>query len=377
MFKHCLKFGVALIVVGTLFSCSKDAGPMEFPAPEVSVTVVEQKDLPVYIESFGHLIPYHTATIAPQVTGRVLEYKFTAGDEVKEGDVLVVIDPALYKAALDQADAECKEKKASLQLAKDTVERYSELASEDYIAQLDYKQYQTKVETAAAELAAAEAALETAKLNLDYCYVQAPFSGKTGLWLSDVGDTVEANQTPLVTLNDSTPMYALFAVPEKYLKEIREHNAKKALEVVITLHNDKSTDKYTGKLWFIDNTIDPETGAIMLKGIFDNKDKALWSGQFVDVSLRVYLDKDVVIIPHQAVQKSYKGDYVYVIKDDMTAEQRYITLGERTGNDQSVDKGLKKGEKIVIKGMAGTVAGSKVDIKKDKAPETKKNKTVK
>jgi multidrug efflux system membrane fusion protein len=327
----------------------------------MSDTVV-QKAVPIEIRAIGNCQAYSTVTVKSMVAGEISQVHFTEGQDVKKGDPLFTIDPQPFEAALKQAQANLERDKALAKNAEADKKRYEFLMAKQAVARQQYDQIRTNAEALEATVRLDEAAVENAKVMLNYCFIHSPIDGRTGNLLITRGNVIKANDVPLITINQITPIYVAFSVPEQSLAQIKRYRAKGPLKVEALLPNDAKGAEQ-GTLTFIDNTIDKTTGTILLKGTFANRGKRLWPGQFVDVVLRLAMEPNAIVIPSPAVQTSQQGQYVFVIKADLTVEVRPVVVSRTINNDAIIDKGLKAGERVVTDGQLQLVPGVKVDIK--------------
>ena len=339
------------------------------PAVPVTVAAVVQETVPVRLRAIGNVEAYSTVALKARVDGQIIEVNFKEGAPVKKGEVLFRIDPRPYAAALRQAEANALRDTAARDQARSQERRYQELLDKNFISKEAYAQIRTNAETAAAVARASQAALENARLNLDYCTIHSPLDGFVGKVLLQAGNLAKANDVnPLVVINQVRPIYVNFAVPEQDLPEIRKRMAEGALEVEV-LPTDPSQSAPKGQLIFVDNAVDPSTGTIRMRAQFDNEDAALWPGQFVNLSVRLYDQVDAIVIPTQAVQTGPEGQYVYVIGEELTAEVRRIGVLRTDGERSIVEKGLKPGERVVTRGQLRLGPKVKVQIGKPAAAE--------
>lgn len=324
------------------------AGPPRVP---VTVAVVTRETVPVRLRAIGNVEPYQTVAVKARVDGQIVAVNFREGQAVRKGEVLFRIDPRPYEAALRQAQANALRDRAARDQARSQEQRYQELLAKNFISKEAYAQFRTNAETAEATAKASQAALENARLNLEYCTIRAPLDGYVGKVLLQAGNLVKANDVnPLVVINQVKPIYVTFAVPEQYLSEVRRYNVAAPLRVDV-LPADPGAPRPSGKLVFIDNAVDPSTGTIRMRGQFENADAALWPGQFVNVSVRIYDQADAIVVPSQAVQTGPNGQYVYVIGDDSLAELRGIQVQRADGQRAIVASGLQPGERVVTSGQ--------------------------
>jgi multidrug efflux system membrane fusion protein len=321
------------------------------PAVPVSVARVEQQAMPVRLRAIGNVEAFATVSIKARVDGQINSVNFREGDPLKKGDVLFRIDPRPYEAALRQAEANRMRDIAARDQARSQAKRYQELLDKNFISKEAYAQIRTNAETAEATAKASQAALENARLNVEYCTIRSPLDGFVGKVLLQAGNLVKANDVnALVVINQVRPIYVNFAVPEQSLGEVRKRMAEAPLEVEV-LPVDPNQAHPLGRLIFVDNAVDPSTGTIRLRGQFDNADAALWPGQFVNVSVRLYEEPDAIIVPSTSVQTGPEGQYVYLVGEDLTAELRRITVKRVEGERTIVATGLAPGERVVTRGQ--------------------------
>jgi multidrug efflux system membrane fusion protein len=342
---------------------AKGAGKGAGAVPVV-VIGAEVRSLPVRMNGIGNAEAVATVATKARVDGQIVEVNFKEGQEVRKGETLFRIDPRPYEAALRQAEANALRDRAQRDQARSQERRYQELLEKNFVSKEAYAQIRTNAETAEAVAKASEAALENARLNLDYCTIRSPIDGYVGRTLLQAGNLVKANDVnALVVINQVKPIYVSFAVPEQSLGTLRKYMADGPLGVE-ALAPGLGKPIAEGKVVFIDNAVDPNTGTIKVRAQFDNKDAALWPGQFVNVSVRLYEQPDAIVIPSRAVQTGPEGQYVYVIKPDQTAEVRKIAV-ERSEGDNSIVKGLAKGESVVTRGALRLSPGAKVQIRSE------------
>lgn len=344
-------------LVKGFFGHTKHEPPVPRP---VQTAKAEQKDVPIYIESFGTLASPNNVNISPQVSGKVNEVYFKEGDRVKTGDMLFLIDPNPYKAELEKAKAQLTQDEADLKLKKDTLERNRKLITTNLISEQDFEKYNTDVSAAEARIKLDHAAIDIAQINLDYCYIKSPIEGITGKRLVDPGNVVSANSnTTLVNIKTIDMLYIDFTVPEKNLPAIREAMSSGELSVEIIVTGDDKK-KYTGSLRFMDNAVDNSTGTISLRAVIDNSRHELWSGQFVRVSLILGTEKGATLVPYEAIELGQKGPYSFVVLPDQKVEMRAVNTGNRQGKDIVVKNGIKPGETVVTEGQLGLSPGAAV-----------------
>jgi multidrug efflux system membrane fusion protein len=361
------------------------------PATPVTVAVAEQKSVPVQLRAIGAVEPITTIAVKAQVGGELVKVFFKEGQDVKKGEELFEIDRRPYQQALDQAQANLAKDtaliaQAQANLAKDQeqarnakvlADRYAALLKDGIASKEQSEGYQTALGTqqeaikadraalssAQAAVEADRVAIETAKLNLSYCSLRSPIDGRAGSLMVQAGNLVKANDTTaLVNINQLTPIYVTFSVPERQLSEIRRYNAGHPLNVEAKPGDNASGAGTTGQLSFIDNTVDNTTGTIKLKATFANMDHALWPGQFVNVVLTLRTLPGVVVVPSETIQSGQQGLFAFVVKPDHTADLRVVTTGETIDNLTVVQKGIEAGETVVTDGQLRLFPGAPVRV---------------
>lgn len=372
-----LFFGFALVVVlaaaGAGAYLFKDSRPKEAPTTKgagkppasvpVMVAAVNQQTLPVRVQAIGNVEAYTTVAVKARIDGQILEVKFQEGKEVRKGDILFRIDPRPFEAALRQSEAQALRDIASRDQAASQDRRYQELLEKNFVSKEAYAQIRTNAATAEATSKASQAALENAKLNVDYTVIRSPIDGYVGRALLQAGNMVKANDTiSLVVINQVKPVYTSFAIPETQLQVVRDLMRKGQLGVEVTA---PGTDKpiATGRIAFVDNAVDQTTGTIKVRAIFDNADTQLWPGQFVNVRVKLYDQENAIVVQSRALQTGPSGQYVYVVKPDMTAEVRKVVVTRTEGELSVLAEGaVAKDEKVVVRGALRLAPGSKVVI---------------
>jgi multidrug efflux system membrane fusion protein len=359
-------FSAALLLVLPLAACNRSnvqaAGPAGPPPPLVTVVQTSAQDVPKYLDEIGKNAAYESVTVTPQVGGRVTERHFQDGENLRKGQLLFVIDPRPYKAQLDSAQANLAQAKAALDLAKIQFSRDQEIIDTRAISKQDFDTKKNTVDVDQAQVAAAEAALETAKLNLEYCYIHSPIDGRAGSRLVDAGNVVQANTTQLLSIQRVDPIYATFTITERDLPEVQKQMARGGLKALVRLPSDSDSAARTGRIEFLDNTVQNGSGTVNLRATISNPDRHFWPGQFVDVKLVLATEKAAVLVPSEATQISQQGTFVYVVKPDDTAELRPVKLGQRQGQQVVVTEGLAANERVVLAGQMLVRPGSKVRI---------------
>lgn len=336
------------------------------PAVPITVARAEQRTVPFEITAPGTVEPMRAVAVSAQVSGIVTGVRFSEGDDVREGQVLVQIDPRPYRNALQQAQAQLARDLIQLANARRQVERYQGLAQSEYITTEQFEALQTSAKALEATVQSDSAAVDNARLNLEYTTIRAPISGRTGSLLIKEGNVVRAQGSgPLVALNQTEPILVRFAVPAPLLPIIRQHQDS---GLVARVRPTNDTASLRGTLTFVDNAVDTTTGTIMLKARFPNTDGQLWPGQFVTATLVLYEERDVVLVPVPAVVEAEGGTYVYVVGEDNNAQTRPVVVGRTVGDDVVVTQGLTAGETVVTDGQLRLTPGARVQIRNLQAP---------
>jgi multidrug efflux system membrane fusion protein len=348
----------------TAVACNRDhvqAAPAT-PAPLVTVVKATAHDVPRYLDEIGRNAAFESVIVTPQVGGRIVERHFQDGENLRKGQLLFVVDPRPYKAQLDSAQANLAQAKAALDLARIQFARDEEVIGARAISKQDYDTKKNTVDVDQAQVEAAEAALETAKLNLEYCYIHSPIDGRAGARLVDVGNVVQPNATSLLSIQRLDPIYANFTITESDLPPVQKQMSSGTLKAAVRLPSDQESAARPGRVEFLDNAVQNGSGTVNLRATMSNPDHHFWPGQFVDVKLVLSTEKGAVLIPSQATQISQQGPFVYVVKPDDTAELRPVKLGQRQGDDVVVTEGVAANERIVLAGQMLVRPGGKVRI---------------
>lgn len=328
----------------------------------VTVTPAIREDLPVYLTGLGSIEAYYTVNVKSRVDGQLVDVKFKEGEFVKQGAVLAVIDPRPYQVQLEQAQAQLFKDQASLRDAQLNYERYKGLLQNSgAMSQQQVDTQQATVDQLQGSVRNDQAAVDNVKLNLDYCHITAPVSGRIGLRLVDPGNIVHASDTnPMLVITQLQPITAVFTLPEDQLPEVAKHQRLAPLQVD-AYSRDDSTKLASGKLLTIDNQIDQTTGTGKLKAVFSNEDSALWPNQFVNIHMLLQTDKNATVVPAAAVLQGPQGSYVYVVKPDNTVEARLVNTAISQGTQTSIASGLSPNEVVVTDGQDKLQNGSKVE----------------
>ena len=359
-------FGSALLVFFRAGPSAQESkvpprGPATVP---VTVVTVALQNVPFRLQAIGNVEPLSTVALKARVDGQIVEVNFKEGEEVRKGSVLFKIDPRPYEATLRQIEATQARDVAQRDQARSQERRYKELLEKNFVSKEAYAQIRTNADSAEAVAQASKAAVDSARLNLEYCTIRSPIDGYPGKIQIQMGNLVKANDTnPLVILNQVHPIYVSFAVPEQSLVTLRTYMKRGPLTVGAGPPNSGKIAA-SGTLVFIDNAVDSTTGTIKLRAQFANKDNALWPGQFVNVSVNLYEQKNAIVVPAQAVQTGPDGQYVFVLKPDMTTEVRKVTVERAEGDNVIIAKGLQNGEQVVTRGQLRLAPGVKVTTTK-------------
>ncbi|TSK08237.1 MAG: efflux RND transporter periplasmic adaptor subunit [Geobacter sp.] len=355
-------FFFSLLVMGLLNAgCAKEKEKTKQnnPAP-VTVARAAVRDVPVELRAIGNVEAYSTVALKSRVAGIITAVHFKEGDDVPKGALLFTIDPRPFQASLTQAKANLARDRANAENAKEQARRYASLWQEGIVTREQYDQLQANADSLAASVASLSAAVESAKLQLDYCYIRSPLSGRTGGLTTHAGNLVKENDTALVTINQITPLYVTFSLPEKDLAVIKGRVGGK-LPVTASVPGSPIAEQ--GTVSFLDNGVDPATGTIKVKGTFANRERKLWPGQFVNVALRLDVRKGAIVVPTRALQTGQQGDFVFLVKPDATVEVRPVTVGPAQDGVTVIEKGIAPGDTVVTDGQLKLVPGGKVAVK--------------
>jgi multidrug efflux system membrane fusion protein len=363
--RHCAAramFGVVVFAVGLSAGCSKKSEPtFERPPAPVTTAAATAQDVPLYIDAVGKTVAREVVSIQPQVSGRIVKIHFTDGDEVKIGDLLFTIDPRPYQAQLHQAEANLAQAEAALNLAKINFVRVDTVSDPRAVSRQDYDQKKNAVEAGEAQLKLNRAAVESARLNLEYCTIRSPINGRAGQRNVDAGNVVSANNGSLLVIQRLDPIYADFTVTENELGTVQRNMSNRTLKVEVRLPDDSARPR-EGKLTFLDNSVQEGSGTVKLRATLSNGDRQFWPGRFAKIRLVLETRPNAVLVPAEAPQLSAKGSFVYVIKSDSSAELRPVKVGQRQGDLVVIEEGVRSGERVVVNGQLGVTPGGKVQI---------------
>ncbi|HUO07413.1 MAG TPA: efflux RND transporter periplasmic adaptor subunit [Phycisphaerae bacterium] len=368
---------MGLLLAAATFAACKPAAfqmPPRPPSP-VTVAVAETHDVPVYLDEIGQTQPSEKVDLQAQVSGQIIKRHFTDGADLKKGAPLFSIDPRTYKAAVEQAEANLEQARAQQALAQAEFDRYAAALKVKAANQADYDAKKAALDTAIAQVKVFQAALDTAKINLDYCEITSPINGRAGERLVDEGNIVKLNDTRLLQIQNLSPIYVDFTIVEADLPRLRAAMSKGDLQTVISLPQIPGVT-HAGSLTFLDTNVQAGAGRIHLRATLPNEDRYFWPGQFVDVRLVLSTLHNAVLVPFSCTQQGQQGPFVYIIKDGdaatkapPTVEQRPVELGQRQtdgGRDLIViASGVKPGERVVQTGQLAIGPGAPVNIVPD------------
>lgn len=353
--------GAAVSAFGCSQSQARQAEPSTAPAAvPVTVAPVVRKAMPLEVEVIGTVEAYSTVAVRAQITGELTAVRFQQGDDVQAGQELFVLDRRPLEAALQQATANLERDTAQAANAKVILDRHEELVKRGIVAREQRDTARANLAALEATLDAHRAAIENARVQLQYATIRAPISGRTGALIIHAGNLVRANdQTPLVTINQVSPIYVSFAFPEASLAELRRYRAGGSIRVEARPANDPGPPA-VGRITFMDNAVDQTTGTIRIKATFANESRALWPGQFVNVVVRLTTESEAIVVPTAAVQNGPEGSYVFLLKSDETVEMRPVAVGRLAGAETVIKDGLAAGDVVVTDGHLRLVPGSRV-----------------
>lgn len=346
-------------------ACSTQKAEIPAPLPDFSAPVTTATatvaTVPVTLHAIGNVEARASVSVKAQVAARIEQAHFSEGQDVQRGDLLFTLDRRPFEAALQQSEANLAKDQAQLENARAEAERYTKLFEAGIVSKEQYDSMRTSAASLEAAVRADRAAIDKARIDLSYCTIQAPITGRAGALLVHPGNLVKDNDATLVVLNQIHPIYVAFSVPEQHLAEIKRYRAAGPLQVEAIIPSDEQVTAQ-GVLTFIDNAVDSATGTIRLKATFDNSDRRLWPGQFINVALTLSRQANAVLVPSRAVQTGQAGQYVFVVKPDRTAEYRPVVPGEAIEAQTVIQKGLAAGETVVTDGQLRLVPGVKVRI---------------
>lgn len=359
----CHRTGSSQAAAGGADGGGRRGGGPAGPVPVVAGKV-ERKDVPIFLDGLGTVQAFNTVTLRARVDGNLTQVLFQEGQEVKTGDLLAVVDPRPYQAALNQALAKKAQDEAALANAKSVLARNTDLLQKKVLDQQTFDTSRFAADQAQATVQADQAAIDNAQTQLDYTQIKSPIDGRTGIRLVDVGNVVHASDTNgIVVITQLKPISVIFTLPEQQLQRVlNEGGAVGGGLQVIALDRGNTTPLGEGTLAVVDNEIDQNTGTVKLKATFPNQDLKLWPGKFVNARLVLTVQKNATVVPASVVQRGPQGTYAYVIKPDKTAEMRQIKVGDTENNQTLVTDGLKPGEDVVVDGQYKLQPGAHVEL---------------
>lgn len=352
-----------LILLITLFAgCSKKEKTLR-SKPHVQTFRIQKQNTPIWLDTVGNVLANMNVTVTPQVSGQVESVYVKEGQNVKAGDLLYIIDPRPYEAQVVQAQGSLSQNKALLTYQKQRFERFSQLLKDDYISKINVEEIESGVMQAAGAVEKDEGALAQAKINLDWCYIRSPINGKISKYNIDVGNIVSpGNSSTLTTIRQLSPIQVQFTYTQREFEEIQYHfGTAKPFEFEVSLLEDTFTNPIKGQVYFYDNTINNNTGTILLKGLIPNVDERLWPGEFVRVRMLLKEQQDALLIPLEAVSRTQEGYFTFVVNNDI-AELRKLELGRQVGSSYIVNKGVFPGEQVITIGQLNVRNGSPVVV---------------
>ncbi len=358
---------VAIAAASACSATDAEVAPAAPNQPTIPVTVarVVEKEMPLEVTAVGTVEAYSTVAVRAQVTGEMKAVNFRQGDDVEAGQVLFMLDRRPLEAALNQAEANLQRDTAQLANAKVIAQRMEDLVERGVGTREQRDTARTTAAALEAVVGANTAAVENAGVQLQYATIRAPISGRTGALMVNAGNLVRANdQTPLVVINQVSPIYVSFGIPEALLTSLRQFMAQRELEVLATPPNEPGPPA-RGRITFVDNQVDQTTGTIRIKATFPNADHSLWPGQFVNVVIHMATDPRAIVVPSVSVQAGPEGQYVYVVKNDQTVEMRKVVVRRTAGPETILQEGVKPGETVVTDGQLRLVPGSRISVKDD------------
>ena len=369
-----VSLGLCITLCVSLSACApSDAPPPASDGSQAAVPVttgrVIEKEMPIEATVVGTVEAYSTVAVRAQVTGELKAVNFRQGEDVSSGQVLFTLDPRPLEAALNQAEANLQRDTAQLANAKVIAQRMDDLVERGVGTREQRDTARTQAAALEAVVGADAAIVENARVQLQYATIRAPIAGRTGVLMVNAGNLVRANdQTPLVVINQVSPIYASFGIPEALLPNLRRYMAQRELQVLATPPTE-DVPPAEGSITFVDNQVDQTTGTIRIKATFPNANRRLWPGQFVNITIRMSSDPRAIVVPTVAVQAGPDGQYVFVVKNDSTVEMRPVTVARSAGIETVLREGVKPGETIVTDGQLRLVPGSRISVKGGSTPK--------
>lgn len=358
----------ALACLALLAACSRGGGGPAGPRPTtVRTALAVEKDVPIEVQAVGRIVSSQSVQIRPQVSGTLVAARFTEGQAVRKGDVLLAIDRRPFEAAVAEARAKLAQDKVRAANAREDAARYGELVGKEYVTRQQYDSAKANAAALEAQVSADEAAVQRAQLNLAYCTIRAPLSGRTGKLRVDPGNLVAAGAPePIVTIEQVKPVFVEFSVPERHLVALRaRRDAPPPVRLRAGGAGGAGGSELVGTLAFVDNAVDTSTGTVLLKARFPNEDEALWPGQTVEVRLQIAERVKAVVVPASAVAAGQQGDYAYVVTPDKKAQLRSVVVEQAGESEAVISKGISAGELVVTEGQLKLRPDAPVEILQD------------
>ncbi|MGH9494693.1 MAG: MdtA/MuxA family multidrug efflux RND transporter periplasmic adaptor subunit [Candidatus Sulfotelmatobacter sp.] len=357
----------SLAALASLVGCSSAASPKQnahAAAPRsvsVAVAPVQKQDVPVYLSGLGSVTAFNTANIKSRIDGQIMKVNFREGQDVRQGELLIEIDARPYEVQLEQMQAQLFRDQAQLRDARLNLDRYTALIPSGSIAQQQVDTQKATVDQLDGTVRNDQAQIDSAKLNITYCHITAPFNGRVGLRQVDPGNIVHASDTsPMLILTQLQPIAVIFTLPEDVLTTVSTRMKKATLEVD-AFSRDDQTKLATGKLLTIDNQIDPATGTAKLKSVFDNRDNKLWPNQFVNADLLLETRKNSTVVPTAAILRGPQGAFVYAVNSDKTVQDKAVTISLTQGDTTIITAGVNPGDTVVTDGQDKLQTGSHIE----------------
>jgi multidrug efflux system membrane fusion protein len=357
---------LAAACLALLLACSRGDRGAAGPRPiAVRAAAAVEKDVPIEVRAVGRIVSSQSVQIRPQVSGTLVAARFAEGQGVRKGDVLIEIDRRPYEAALAEAMAKLAQDEVRADNARQDAARYAELVEKEYVTRQQFEAARANASALTAQVAADEAAVQRAQLNLAYCTIRAPVSGRTGRLRLDPGNLVQlGTPEPLLTIEQVKPVFAEFSAPERHLAALR---ARRGSPPPVHIRTGEATEEVMGALAFVDNAVDAATGTVLLKARFANEDEALWPGQTVQVRIEVAERQKAVVVPASAVAAGQQGDYAYVVTPEKKAQLRSVVVEQAGEREAVISQGVAAGELVVTEGQLKLRPDAPVEILPDEA----------
>ena len=365
-FKNLLLMCSALLLLCTSCTAKKDKPKAKAPVP-VKMTQALQKDVPIQVKAIGNIEAFTSVAIKSQVSGQISRVHFQEGSDVQKGDLLISIDPEPFRATLNQCEAALVRDQAQAKFAREQASRYQGLLKDGIVTRDQYELLHSNAESLAATVVADRATVQSARIQLGYCSIRSPISGRTGTVALQPGNLVKSNDLPIVTISQVSPIYATFSIPEKLLAQVKRAMAGNELKIEALIPNEPGSAE-AGTISFLDSSVNASTGTIKLKGVFANRARKLWPGQFTDVVMTLGVRKNAVVVPTHAIQTGQQGEFVYVVQPDRKVQMRQVSSAAVAGEDTVIEKGLAPGETVVLDGQLRLTPGAVVAESSDKQP---------